>query len=122
MNLNADNIQAVYSSLNPVFLNSPQFELDALNTALGARLILKVESLNPIRSFKGRGTDCFVKAHPKKAPFVCASAGNFGQGMAYACQEQTIPLTVFSATTANPLKLERMRELGAEVVFSRRGF
>lgn len=47
--------------------------------------------------------------------FVCASAGNFGQGMAYAARKRNLPLVVFAAETANPLKLRRMRELGAEV-------
>jgi threonine dehydratase len=46
---------------------------------------------------------------------VCASAGNFGQGMAYACRRRGLPITVFASTGANPLKLDRMRALGAEV-------
>jgi threonine dehydratase len=46
---------------------------------------------------------------------VCASAGNFGQGMAYACRKRGLPITVFAARGANPLKLARMRALGAEV-------
>lgn len=108
-------ILGAYNSIDPVFLNTPQFELDALNDVLKTRIVLKVETLNPIRSFKGRGTDYFVKQYAHKSGFVCASAGNFGQGMAYACRKQNIPLTVFAAETANPLKLERMRQLGAEV-------
>jgi threonine dehydratase len=47
---------------------------------------------------------------------VCASAGNFGQGMAYAARKRACRLTVFAATTANPLKVDRMRALGATVV------
>ena len=113
--LSPETIFHAFASIDPVFLNSPQFELDALNTALNTRIVLKVETLNPIRCFKGRGADYFVKQHSQKAPFVCASAGNFGQGMAYACRLQRIPLTVFAAETANPLKLDRMRQLGAEV-------
>ena len=113
--LSPQTISHAFASIDPVFLNSPQFELDALNTALHTRIVLKVETLNPIRCFKGRGADYFVKQHRQKAPFVCASAGNFGQGMAYACRQQQIPLTVFAAETANPLKLDRMRQLGAEV-------
>jgi threonine dehydratase len=112
------DISQAYCAIEPTFLNSPQFELAALNTRLDTRIILKVETLNPIRSFKGRGTDYFVKQHAHKSAFVCASAGNFGQGMAYACQKQNIPLTVFAAETANSLKLERMRQLGAEIKLS----
>ncbi len=110
-----DAIAQAHQTIDAVFLNTPQFEIDALNELLNARLILKVETLNPIRSFKGRGTDYFVKQQTQAAAFVCASAGNFGQGMAYACRQQQIPLTVFAAETANPLKLDRMRQLGANV-------
>jgi threonine dehydratase len=80
------------------------------------RLFLKVETVNPIRSFKGRGTDFLVSGLPAGSPpMVCASAGNFGQGMAFAARKRNIPLVVFAAETANRLKLERMRELGADV-------
>ena len=46
---------------------------------------------------------------------VCASAGNFGQGLAWAGRSRGIPCDVFAATTANPLKIERMRDFGATV-------
>ena len=108
-------IVQAHQTIDAVFLNTPQFELDALNQGLNTRLLLKVETLNPIRSFKGRGTNYFVKQQPQVTAFICASAGNFGQGMAYACRQQQIPLTVFAAETANPLKLDRMRQLGAAV-------
>ena len=108
-------IAQAHQTIDAVFLNTPQFELDALNAVLNTRLILKVETLNPIRSFKGRGTNYYVKQQGQAQAFVCASAGNFGQGMAYACRQRNTPLTVFAAETANPLKLERMRQLGAEV-------
>jgi threonine dehydratase len=80
------------------------------------RLVLKVEIVNPIRSFKGRGTDFLVAGLPDRSTtLVCASAGNFGQGMAYAARKRGLPLVVFAAETANRLKLRRMRELGADV-------
>ncbi|HVQ29105.1 MAG TPA: pyridoxal-phosphate dependent enzyme [Vicinamibacteria bacterium] len=103
-----------------VFTGSPQFECEALSEALGARLTLKVETLNPIRSFKGRGASYFVRKSVQEgvAPrrgFVCASAGNFGQGLAHAARQQGLPVTVFAASTANARKVDRMRALGAEV-------
>lgn len=103
-------------SIDPVFLHSPQFECEPLSAELGVRLLLKVETLNPIRCFKGRGADWLVAQAPDRTPLVCASAGNFGQAMAWACRRRGIPLTVYAATTANPLKLARMRDLGATVV------
>ncbi|MGD1930198.1 MAG: threonine/serine dehydratase [Leptolyngbyaceae cyanobacterium] len=113
--LSQGTIIHAHEHIDPVFLNTPQFELEALNRALGIRTVLKVETLNPIRSFKGRGTDYFVQNSSQESTFVCASAGNFGQGMAYACRKNQISLVVFAATTANPLKIEQMRRLGADI-------
>ena len=120
--LSSQAIEHAANVIDPAFLNTPQFELDVLNDLLDMRLVLKVETLNPIRCFKGRGTDYFVKQHADATSFVCASAGNFGQGMAYACRKQGISLTVFAAEAANALKLERMRQLGAEVKLAGKDF
>jgi threonine dehydratase len=104
--------------IDPVFLGSPQFVSDSLSAALGCRLTLKIETLNPIRCFKGRGAD-FLAGHladrGETRPLVCASAGNFGQALAYACRKRGLALTVFAATQANPLKVDRMRALSAQV-------
>jgi len=53
-----------------------------LSSLLGCRIELKVETLNPIRSFKGRGASFFVHEAPATLAgqrLVCASAGNWGQ-------------------------------------------
>ncbi|HEX6103911.1 MAG TPA: pyridoxal-phosphate dependent enzyme [Alphaproteobacteria bacterium] len=115
-------IAAAASAIDPVFLNSPQLAFPALSEALGLDLTVKVETLNPIRSFKGRGTGWLVHELDDATPLVTASAGNFGQGLAYAARSRAVPVTVFAAETANPMKLERMRRLGAEVVLAGRDF
>jgi threonine dehydratase len=43
--------------IDPVFLDTPQFLAESLSELLGCRLLVKVETLNPIRSFKGRGAE-----------------------------------------------------------------
>ena len=111
-----ERIEQAAGRIDRVFLHSPQFECEPLSAALGARLVLKVETLNPIRCFKGRGADWLVAQASNGSALVCASAGNFGQAMAYACRRRGIPLTVYAATTANPLKVARMHDLGATVV------
>jgi threonine dehydratase len=101
--------------IDPVFLDTPQFLAESLSELLGCRLLVKVETLNPIRSFKGRGAELLCAGLPPGAAVICASAGNFGQGMAFAARKRGLRLIVFAATSANPLKIERMRALGAEV-------
>jgi threonine dehydratase len=83
--------------------------------------VLKVETVNPIRCFKGRGAD-FLVSQSKEQEFICASAGNFGQAMAYACRKANKKLTVYAATSANPLKIARMKQLGAEVILVGKDF
>ena len=116
--LSLERIREARRIVDPVFLQTPQFLAEPLADALGMRLVVKVETLNSIRSFKGRGADFFVAGIARTGqvgPLVCASAGNFGQAMAYACRKHGLPLVVYAAVDANPLKVERMRALGAEV-------
>lgn len=116
--LSLARIEQAARLIDPVFLDSPQYECEPLSHVLGCRLTLKLETANPIRSFKGRGADCFVKTDERVRPgvtLVCATAGNWGQALAWVCRARGLRLVVYTATTANPLKLQRMREMGAEV-------
>jgi threonine dehydratase len=113
--ITVDGIRDAARVIDPVFLNSPQFDCEPLSTRLGVTTVLKVETVNPIRSFKGRGTDYLLHRLGAGRRLVCASAGNFGQGMAYACRKRDVALTVFAARGASSLKVERMRSLGAAV-------
>lgn len=113
--LNLANIEKAAQLIDPVFLNTPQYEDGTLNAALGRRVLVKVETANPIRSFKGRGSDFFAHSLDPKRTIVCASAGNFGQAMAYVGRSRRIPVQVFVARDVNPAKAERMRSLGAAV-------
>lgn len=118
-----DGIRRARQHVDPAFLDSPQLESVPLGEALGARLVLKVETLNPVRSFKGRGADWLVASLVADAPargapaprLICASAGNFGQGVADAARRRGAQVTVYAAHAANALKVARMRALGAEV-------
>lgn len=116
--LSLDNIALAATQVDRIFRNSPQFACEPLSHALDAALTLKVETLNPLRSFKGRGADFFMHENAAQLAgrtLVCATAGNWGQAMAYVCRARQWPLVVYSATTANAYKVERMRALGAEV-------
>ncbi|HEV2034920.1 MAG TPA: pyridoxal-phosphate dependent enzyme [Candidatus Dormibacteraeota bacterium] len=115
--ISIDRIREAAEVIDSAFKDTPQFACEPLSERLGVTVVLKVECVNPIRSFKGRGTDYLMhRLGPQPAGFVCASAGNFGQGMAYAARKRGDRLTVFAAVSANPFKVERMRALGATVV------
>ena len=113
--LSLERIARAASLIDPVFLEAPQFRAEALEDLLDFRMIVKVETLNPIRSFKGRGTEAFAATLDGRPSLVCATAGNFGQGMAWSARKRGLGLTIFAARTASPMKVERMRALGGDV-------
>lgn len=114
--LKIENMRAAVGVIDPVFLNTPQYYAASLSKLLGARVVVKVETANPIRSFKGRGAEYLASKILDGTELITASAGNFGQAMAYACSRRKLQLTVYASVNANPFKLERMRMLGATVV------
>src|SRR5258705_13821893 len=113
--LSVERIEQAAGIIDPVFVNAPQFRAETLEQQLGCRVVAKVETLNPFRSFKGRGAEYFTATLEGRPHLVCATAGNFGQGMAFAARKRGLRLTIFASVNANPLKVERMRALGAEV-------
>ena len=121
-------IRAAHRRIDPAFTDSPQFVQEGLSARLGAPVVVKVETVNPIRSFKGRGAWLAVhglasdgRIGPHR-PLVCASAGNFGQGVAYAARSLGQRVVVFVSRNANAAKVDRMRHLGAEVVIAGEDF
>jgi len=115
--LSATRIDEARRRIDPVFLNMSLLRDPALDGDLGVELHLKFELDNPIRSFKGRGTSLFVTTQLSEgAPIVAASAGNFGQGLAYNGRRRGHEVTVFAARGANTAKIDAMRRLGAEVI------
>lgn len=110
-------IQQARDHISPVFMGSPQYECEPLSELLGCRLTLKVETINPIRCFKGRGTELAVAKliADGHSSAVCASAGNLGQALAYSGRARSLPTTVVASAAASAIKLDRIRGLGAEV-------
>ena len=118
MNLAPDFSRTLQAArhIDPVFLDSPLARDDALDAALGCQLLAKVELANPLGSFKGRGTELFCATALAPGETVCcASAGNFGQGLARAASRRGHACIVFAATQANPVKIEAMRRFGGDV-------
>ncbi len=126
--LTADAIRDAHDRIDPAFTHSPQYVHEGLSRRLRVPVIVKVETVNPIRSFKGRGTWVVVHALAEEGrigpgrPIVVASAGNFGQGIAYAARPLGIEAVVFTSLNANRGKIARMRALGATVIESGEDF
>src|SRR5438045_1192330 len=80
---------------------------------------LKLENLQPINAYKLRGAANAVALLPeseRKRGVWTVSAGNAGQGVAYAARQAGVPCTVVAIETAPKSKLDRMRALGAKLV------
>jgi|HubBroStandDraft_2_1064218.scaffolds.fasta_scaffold454624_2 threonine dehydratase len=67
--LSLDRIAEAARIVDPVFLSSPQFVCEPLSEALGLRLLVKVQTLNPVRCFKGRGADYYAATLTDPARF-----------------------------------------------------
>jgi threonine dehydratase len=120
--LSAEAIRAALHAVPPEFRDSPQFVSDGLSDRAGAPIVVKVECVNPIRSFKGRGTSIALAGMVRGREIrgargvATVSTGNFGQGVAYAARAQGVTATVVVPQGANPAKLAVIRRLGAQIV------
>lgn len=115
MDLDVNRIADAAKTIDPVFLHSPQFFDEQLGAALGRRVLTKVETLNPLRCFKGRGMDFYARDLAPGTGLVCASSGNFGQAVAYAARKYGLIADVFTPVDVNPAKRERIAAFGATV-------
>jgi threonine dehydratase len=90
-----------------------------LSQRFGRTVLLKLELLSPIRSFKHRGALVAVDRIRREAPgatVVTASTGNHGQGVAYAARRAGLAVDVYAPESAAAVKIAAMRALGAAVV------
>ncbi|WP_338674989.1 threonine/serine dehydratase [Streptomyces sp. SCSIO 30461] len=81
---------------------------------------LALEYMQHTGSFKARGARNFIQAHRDAGTFpdagvTIASGGNAGLACAWAAQQQGVPATVFLPAGAPPVKVARLRRLGADV-------
>src|SRR5450432_4053590 len=80
---------------------------------------LKLENLQPINAYKLRGAAnavAMLSESERKRGVWTISAGNAGQGVAYAARQAGVPCTVIVIETAPASKIERMRALGAKLI------
>ncbi len=109
-------VEAARERIAGTILRTP---LVRLQTREGPEIYLKLENLQPINSFKLRGAANAVGMLSPAARALgvwTISAGNAGQGVAYAARQMGVPCTVVTIETAPETKVERMRALGARIV------
>ena len=105
------HIEAARQRIQGTILRTPLVRFDE-------RIFLKLENLQPTNAYKIRGGANAVAAlsDEERAKGVWTiSAGNAGQGVAYAARQFGIPCTVVAIETAPQTKLDRMRALGATI-------
>lgn len=115
VDLSLDRIAGAMEKIDPVFLHTPQFVDERLSAELEREVLVKVETLNPIGSFKGRGTSVLAETLDPGKTWVCSTAGNFGQGLAYAARARGAAAHVFVGRDLPAAKVERLAALGAHV-------
>jgi threonine dehydratase len=115
--LDLDRIHAARHVIDPVFLGTPMYRCDALGRQLGCTVSIKLETANPVRSFKARGTELVASllTEQGRTAVVCASAGNLGQALGWSGRRRGIDVTVVASRRAPVAKLDRIRALGAEL-------
>jgi threonine dehydratase len=107
-------------ALRALFPPTPLQRNDHLSDRYGAEILLKREDLTPVRSYKLRGAfNAMRKVLDNPAGerrFVCASAGNHAQGVAYACRHFGVPGAVFMPVTTPQQKIRKTEMFGGGMV------
>jgi threonine dehydratase len=115
--LDTARIRAARQVIDPIFLDTPLYRCEALETVLGCAVSIKLETANPVRSFKARGTELVASllAGAGERAAVCASAGNLGQALAWSGRARGLDVTVVASRSAPAVKLDRIRALEARL-------
>lgn len=110
-------IRAARERIASTILRTPLVRLDLGSDFPDIRL--KLENLQPINAYKLRGAAnavAMLSAAERQRGVWTISAGNAGQGVAYAARQAGVPCTVVAIETAPAAKVERMRALGAKLI------
>ena len=119
------DVLAARQRIAPYLRPTPLYRYPALDALTGARLRVKHENHQPVGAFKVRGGVNLVSrlgADERNRGVIAASTGNHGQSVAYAADLFGVRAVICVPEQANPVKVESMRALGAEVVFGGRDF
>ncbi|NXH99356.1 SDSL protein, partial [Pachycephala philippinensis] len=101
----------------PFHVVSPVLESLPLSKAVGTKVFMKLENVQPSGSFKIRGIGHLCQDAARKGcrHFVCSSGGNAGLAAAYSARKLGLPITVVIPSSSGPNPVHRLEELGATV-------
>jgi threonine dehydratase len=119
MTLTLDTIRQAASQIQGAVTRTPAVPCRRLSALAGCTLVLKLENLQDIGSFKQRGA--LVKLlslgpAQARAGVIAMSAGNHAQGVAFHAQRLGIPATIVMPEGTPFTKVERTAEFGARVI------
>jgi threonine dehydratase len=119
------DVLAARQRIAPYLRPTPLYRYPAVDALTGAQVWVKHENHQPVGAFKVRGGVNLVSqlsADERRRGVIAASTGNHGQSVAYAADLFGVRATICMPERANPVKVESMQALGAEVVFFGRDF
>lgn len=115
-----DKAHSAEHLMRTLFPATPLLRNDHLSKMYEADIWLKREDLSPVRSYKIRGAlNAMAKVRsrsPKTSVFVCASAGNHAQGVAYVCRHFDVKGVIFMPVTTPQQKIDKTRIFGGDNV------
>ena len=120
MNDFVTSVQNSTRALRSLFARTPMQQNVHLSQKYGADIWLKREDLTPVRSYKLRGAFTAMRkmreTRPNMRVFVCASAGNHAQGVAFACNHFGVEGVIFMPVTTPQQKIDKTRAFGGDAV------
>lgn len=111
-----DQARAAEAAMRDVFPPTPLLRNAHLSERFGAEVLLKREDLSPVRSYKLRGAFNAMRKAEGEILFVCASAGNHAQGVAYMCRHFGVQGVIFMPVTTPQQKIQKTRMFGGDAI------
>ncbi len=110
-----ENARIATAAMRTLFDPTPLQRNDHLSARYGADIWLKREDLSPVRSYKIRGAlNAMRKVVDHQEVFVCASAGNHAQGVAFVCRHFGVKGVIFMPVTTPQQKVNKTRIFGGD--------
>jgi threonine dehydratase len=118
-------VLAARQRIAPYLQPTALYRYPALDAVAGTRVWVKHENHQPVGAFKVRGGVNLISQlseAERSRGVIAASTGNHGQSVAYAANLFGVRAVICMPEQANPVKVESMQALGADVLFSGRDF